>query len=43
MEAKTFIDYFLEQTEKMLLTGLEAYNAMHPEAPYSVEGLVTTL
>ena len=40
---QAFIDYFLEQTEKMLLTGLEAYNAMHPEAPYSVEGLVTTL
>ena len=40
---QAFIDYYLAQTEKMLLTGLEAYNEMHPEAPYSVEGLVTTL
>jgi len=40
---QAFIDYYLAQTEEMLTQGLEAYNRMHPEAPYNAAGLKTTL
>ena len=39
---QAFLDFYLKTTHSMLLSGIEAYNKMHPETPYAIEKINAT-